>query len=397
MIFVNPDAGYNINIPNIALGYAAAYYPCRGVIDLNTKLSPQKRYLDFETGLLGISVQSRTLSETLKIKNEYQNKYPKSQIKSITSFIDIQCCYPFLELEENLKYEADFSDELPFPNYELFDSFEIFQKNWQKGTWHYAIMTSLGCPFSCIFCSSRNRKWRPRSPENCYQELKQAQERWHIRSFSILDDCFNFNKERVYEFCRRITPLNLKWSCANGLRADLFNEKTARLLHQSGCRHVSFGVESISPEVLENIKKGEKIEQIETAVKIAQKAGLNTAGFFILALPGSSYDSDLSGLFWALRKNITPHFSFYIPETEKQDSLFCGDNAKPRSTVYSPALQEKVYNLTASFKTQKRTAFNFPKIIITRLYIAIRYDTQYLPVHIISLLKHILDKFIRKV
>lgn len=396
MLLVNPRAGFNRDIPNIALGYAAAHYNNTRVIDLNTKPQPEKRYLSFETDLLGISVQSRTLTKAKKIAGEYKEKYPYAQVKSITGFIDIQCCYPFLELEDNLKCNQAFSDELPFPNYELFDSFEIFRQNWQKGKWHYTIMTSLGCPFSCIFCSSRNRKWRSRSPENCYQELKLAQERWKICSFSILDDCFNIDKERVYEFCRLIKPLNLKWFCANGFRADLFDEKMAKLLTESGCQHISFGVESINSKVLENIKKGEKIEQIESAVTLAKNSGLSIAGFFILGLPGSSYKEDLASLVWALRKNISPHFSFYIPEEQKEDSLFCGEGAQPRSNVYSPALQRKIYNLTRSFQNEGNAIFNFPKNIIDKFYIAMRYDTRNLPVHVINLLKHSMDKVVRK-
>ncbi len=66
MIFVNPYARVNRDVPNIGLAYAATYYQVK-VIDLNTRPKPYKRILEYETDVLGISVQSRTYSEAIKI------------------------------------------------------------------------------------------------------------------------------------------------------------------------------------------------------------------------------------------------------------------------------------------------------------------------------------------
>ena len=55
MLLINPNAGFNRNIPNIALGYAAAYYENVKVVDLNTMPAPPKRYLEDKADLVGIS------------------------------------------------------------------------------------------------------------------------------------------------------------------------------------------------------------------------------------------------------------------------------------------------------------------------------------------------------
>lgn len=363
MIFVNPNARVNRDIPNIGLAYAATYFKVR-VVDQNTKPYPKDRFLNYEADVLGISVQSRTYHEAERIAKVYEAQYSKAKVKSISGFLDVQCCYPYLDFEEKISYNKPFSNNYPFPNYELFDSFELFKKNWQKGNWPYAIMTSQGCPYQCIYCVSRNRKWRARSAQNCYEELRWAKEKWKIKSFQILDDCFNINKERVIELSRLVKPLDLKWSCANGLRADRLDENIARAMSQSGCHFVSFGIESIIPEVLETIRKGETKEEIEKAIVIAKKYFKGINGFFIIGLPGSSYEKDLASLKWAREKEINAHFSYYLPmdKAVQYDRLFYGEGAYPVSDEYPKELQEKIYKMTKYMRPD-----NFKKNLLKRL------------------------------
>ena len=347
MIFVNPDMKGNRNIPNIGLGLIATHFNTK-VIDFNTKPEPRNRYFNFEVDSLGLSIQSRSYTHAKEIEQEYKKRYPNSKIASVETPIDIQCCYPFIQLKERISFKDTFSDSLPFPNYELFDSFDVFLKNWKSDKWSYAIMTSLGCPFQCIYCKARNRKWFSRSAENSFEELKSAKEKWGIRSFEIIDDVFNLDKKRLLKFCELVKKLKLTWSCVNGLRADLFDEDIAKAMVEAGCKRVGFGVESIDEEVLKKIKKGETMEQIGNAVDIAKKHFEHVHTFFIIGLPGSSYEKDLAGFEWAINKGIASHFSYYIPFDKLfyVDKTFYGEIARPISDEYPKELQEKLYEMT---------------------------------------------------
>ncbi|MBU0672799.1 MAG: radical SAM protein [Candidatus Margulisbacteria bacterium] len=350
-LFINPEARVNQAIPNLGLAYAATSLGVK-VIDLNTLSSPPDRYLKVEAETLGISVQSRTLSEAKKIARKYKEKFPHATIKSVSGFLDVLCCYPYMDFDNRIHFAEPFSDEYPFPNYELFDSFPKFQKNWKSGKWQYVVMTSQGCPYQCIYCSSRNRKWLSRSAENSIEELRRAKERWGIKSFNIIDDCFNINKQRLLKFCELVKPLNLSWACANGLRADLFDEEIARAITEAGCKHISFGVESSDPDVLKQIKKGETIEHLETAIKTAKRYAQSVSGFFIIGLPGSSYEKDLFSLRWAERLGIIAHFSYYVPSDKvlEADQIFYGRDAEPVSDIYPKNMQKKVYRMTAGMR-----------------------------------------------
>jgi len=363
MLLINPDSRVNKDIPNIGLAYIATYLGAK-VIDLNTKNWPRKRFLAYKSDSVGISVQSRSYQDALRIARMYKRKYPQVKMRSVSGVLDVQCCYPYLKLADDMHIQGEFSDYLSIPDYELFDSFELFRTNWQKNIWRYAIMTSKGCPYQCLYCAARDSKWQARSAANCYQELKSARDRWGIKSFSIIDDCFNIDRERVMELCDLIKPLKLSWSCANGLRADRFDESLAKEMKDAGCDYVGFGIESTDPQVLNMIKKGEDMDTIALAVDTAKKYFDNVNGYFIIGLPGSSYARDLSSLRWAEGKHINAFFSYYLPfKALMEGSLFYGPGAKARSQEYPSRLQEKIYILTKSMRPKESNAWRLRSIL----------------------------------
>lgn len=351
MIFLDPRNAANPDVPNIGLAYAATHFQVP-VIDQHIMPLSTDRVLEVETDVLGISVRSVGLKEAIRLCDAYRQRYPNAAVKSVRSCLDVQCCYPFLEFEESIVHDCTFGDDLPLPDYDLFDSVKVLQPKWASGEWGYPIMTSHGCPFSCTYCAARKTGWRARSAAHCAEELREARRRWQVGSFLVIDDCFNANIQHVLEFCEAVAPLGLPWLCANGLRADRFNEELAVALQQSGCQAVAFGVESTDPAVLETIEKGESIEQIEAAAEIAGRHFSSVAGFFVIGLPGSSYQSDLASVRWALRHGVTGHFSYYVPmegETP-QDFPFYGPGSQPRSDAYPAHLQERIYHLTAHWR-----------------------------------------------
>jgi radical SAM superfamily enzyme YgiQ (UPF0313 family) len=348
MLLVNPDSGIYRSIPNVGLAQIATGLRAR-VVDLNARPEPALRYLDLADSEVRVSVRSNTERAAEVIRERYLEKHPGARVASVTNCVDVQCCYPAVSWTDDLSIQPAFGDDLPFPDYALFDSFELFRDRWASGEWPYFILTSLGCPFGCSFCASRRRKVRARSVENCREELRLARDRWGIRSFSVLDDCFNVSRERAVGFCDAVRPLGLPWSCGNGLRADIFDDEVARALATSGCQAVSFGAESMDDAVLERIQKGETSEQIDRAVTIANRYFPGRVNcFFILGLPGSTYEADLATVRWAVGKGISANFSYFVDHTmDLGADVFHGGHAAPRSKAYDPILQERLYRLTS--------------------------------------------------
>ncbi len=186
--------------------------------------------------------------------------------------------------EENL-------ESLAFPRFEPFYNVDPSQEP-------YHILTSRGCPHLCVFCcvhAISGRKWRFRSPENIIAELEQAVMRYGIKEFEVDDDNFTLNMDRAKEFCRQLSrmKLGLKWFCPNGIRADRLDSELALLMADTGCHSVALGIESGNQDVLKMVKKGERLEDIAKAVGYLKKAGIHTMGYFIIGLPGSTFETEI--------------------------------------------------------------------------------------------------------
>ena len=150
----------------------------------------------------------------------------------------------------------------------------------------YPILTSRGCAYNCTFCyHTLGRKYRTRSIDNVMDELEFAVKKYRINILEIIDDLFSVNKERLYEFCKRLKKFvnslswECKWECQ--LAVNTIDKEMLRTLKNSGCHAISYGFESYSQEVLKSMKKPITPEQIDNAIKLTIESGLSIQGNFI--------------------------------------------------------------------------------------------------------------------
>ncbi len=159
------------------------------------------------------------------------------------------------------------------------------------------------------------RKFRTRSGENIFAELRYAQEKYGSKEFKVLDDNFTLQMDRAKDICILFIgeKMDMKWRCPNGIRADRLDEELCTLMKQAGCYSMSIGVESGDPEVFDKIKKGEKLEDVENGIRLAQAAGIKVHGFFIIGLIGSTYEADKRSMEFAKRLGITASWGILVP------------------------------------------------------------------------------------
>lgn len=343
LVLIEPPSGININLPNLDVAFSATVLGA-AVIDLHACPWPAWRPSSANARRVAISRRSFNDEAAAKIREHLQRRRPDLDVLDLRGPVDVQCCYPFLHGPRTEGVEVQFGDDLPFPDYTLFDSFSLLRACWSSGLWAYPIMTSLGCPYGCAFCAARRRRWRPRSAAHTVGELELARKRWGIKSFEVIDDAFNVSRRRVLDICRRLAPLGLSWSCTNGLRADRFDDEVAAAMARSGCEHVGFGVESVDDDVLAGVGKGETFAQIERAVDVARRHLPRVSGFFIVGLPGSTRRSDLASVRWAERSGLDAVFSVHVPDPgASMGQVFYGATAEPRGLAYPARDQAEVY------------------------------------------------------
>ena len=158
----------------------------------------------------------------------------------------------------------------------------------------YIIMqTSRGCPWPCVFCDIpifSEGKWRSRSASHVVEELKQL-DREGYRSVFFVDDHFLLQPKRIQAMCDGITDnrLEIKWGAEGRVDSKCMDLFPA--MAKANIRTLMFGIESGSQKILDRLKKEQTLEQIETAVTAAKRAGIEIVhGFFLLGNPDETAD-----------------------------------------------------------------------------------------------------------
>ncbi|MBU1569646.1 MAG: B12-binding domain-containing radical SAM protein, partial [Proteobacteria bacterium] len=218
-------------------------------------------------------------------------------------------------------------DDLPFPVYEDFD-FTLYHGLPEVNEPCAALITSRGCPYRCIFCSSTvfwGKKWRMRSAENILEEMKYLNQKFGLRAFFFFDDTFIANKERVVKLCQMIIEDNfeIKWACCG--RVNQVDEEILCWMKKAGCYRIDYGVESGSPRILRNIKKGITVNDIKKAFKLSHQAEILPRAYLMMGNPGECEESVNETI--GLMKEIKPYNSadaqllWVLPNTELYESM----------------------------------------------------------------------------
>ncbi len=283
----------NLSIP--VIGLSITDVSCKWSMEFIDKVKAKRKDITIITGgpqvnIIGREIFEETHNIDYALKGESEG--------SILEFLD------FLEgnldkedvpgllyksnmtVEENTKGNIIDLDRLLFPDYSFLGIEEI------SG---YMLLTSRGCPYRCIFCArNTGTKWRTRLIDNVIDELINAKDSLNIKSFRIVDASFNLNEARVIEFCDKLTDNNIDipWM-VSGIRADRISDKSVEAMKNAGCEMLAMGIETIDPEVFENIKKGEELEDIINAIEICKNHKLEVGYYMILGLPGDNYERSI--------------------------------------------------------------------------------------------------------
>jgi len=148
-------------------------------------------------------------------------------------------------------------DDLPIPARELIDNEQyIYCMNKTGAIWGN-VQTKRGCPHKCIYCSYRyieGSTVRYRSPERIAEELDLMVNNLGLKNIFFVDGVLNLNYNHLKEICQEIInrKLDIKWGAnydPNKIFVDLLP-----LMKESGATHLDTGFESLSEEMLRNIK-----------------------------------------------------------------------------------------------------------------------------------------------
>lgn len=187
-----------------------------------------------------------------------------------------------------IHYDEENLEAFPLPYRGDFDH-AAYQKVWssQDGSKTTSLITTLGCPFNCDFCSRPvfGSLFRRRNLVKVFEEIEQIRSLGYD-SLWIADDNFTLDINYLKEFCRGMVGRKIEWSCLS--RVTGINDEITSMMKESGCKRVYLGLETGNQGTLKLMNKKATVEEGIYAVHLFHNAGIQAAAFFIVGYPGET-------------------------------------------------------------------------------------------------------------
>jgi anaerobic magnesium-protoporphyrin IX monomethyl ester cyclase len=184
-------------------------------------------------------------------------------------------------------------NELPLPSRHLLKN-ELYIAGTMNGDKVFtAMMTTRGCPFNCIFCSTKvfGKSSRRRTPKNVVEEIKECKEKYGTEHIYFMDETFTVNKQHCMEICDLLIKENLGVTLEVCTRANLIDEELVKKMAESGLARLIFGLESVDENIRKIMKKNVPLESYITANRLANKYGIETLNSCMIGMPGETKET----------------------------------------------------------------------------------------------------------
>lgn len=250
--------------------------------------------------------------------------------------------------------QIDNMDEIPFPDYRLVEMerylvpadkapyFRFDPRHEKYKGVLIDIKTSRGCTNSCSFCYRHMKGIRHHSPEYVLNHMKYLHDTFNADFFNISDELTISTAEWVEEFCRIKKEKNLDILFRiNSARVDLVNEEMLFKLKKTGMVAITFGIESGSQKMLDNMHKHTTVELNLKALKLCQKLGLQTTVALVIGLPKENVATVWETAKFLLR---CPHYATNkeYEFDDMNDLRIFTPIAFPRTLLYKQGLKMRV-------------------------------------------------------
>ncbi len=155
---------------------------------------------------------------------------------------------------------------------------------------YVSLYTGRGCKSRCTFClwpqTIGGHRYRTRGAEGVAREIALAKGYFpQVREFFFDDDTFTDDGPRAQAIAKLLGKIGVTWSC--NAKANVPYE-TLKVMRDNGLRLLLVGYESGNQKILNNIKKGVRIEFARRFTEDCHKLGITIHGTFIMGLPGET-------------------------------------------------------------------------------------------------------------
>ena len=189
-------------------------------------------------------------------------------------------------------------DDLPCPDWDLFDIkhlFRPFDGKIYKGSFY---SQSRGCPMSCTYCvdptiadvtGGNKGYFRFQPPETTYNHLSELKSKYGARWLKFSDDTFLLPKADHLEHLRDlIKPLGILFGCS--VMPNTIRENKVDLAKEMGCVAMSVGIESGDPDVRKKLMRHYNNEKLVNNLQMVINKEIRVSTFNIIGFPEENRD-----------------------------------------------------------------------------------------------------------
>ena len=172
---------------------------------------------------------------------------------------------------------------------------------------YVSLYTGRGCRSKCTFClwpqTIGGHRYRTRSPQSVADEIALGRRYFpQVKEFFFDDDTFTDDLPRAEAIAHLLAGLGVTWSC--NAKPNVPYE-SLKVLRDNGLRLLLVGYESGSQQILNNIRKGTRIDAARRFTEDCHRLGITIHGTFIVGLPGENRETLENTIRFA--REINPH------------------------------------------------------------------------------------------
>lgn len=377
-----------LHLPGLLFPHLAALTPPDWDVETAIEIIED---VPFDTGadLVAIAAMGHSVFRALEIAREFRRRgktvviggfmaslapwVVEGEVDAIV-FGDAERSWPRLltdfaagRLAREYRLEVPDLDGLPVPRYEILTGKRI--------GFMLPVQAGRGCPHRCSFCSIAGLyqgAYKRRRVDEVVRDIRRIRELGY-RGFYLVDDNLIGDRAYLEELLAAVAPLRMRWASQCSLelarQPDLLRRVAA-----SGCRILSFGLESLSQPGLDRLRKHwVRAADHEELLARVNRAGIMASAEFMLGLDGDTPDSLRELEEFVMRTRIAiPRFYILtpIPGTElfrefREEGRLLHENYELYTSthcVYRPAGLTPA-ELEAAYGRITRRVYSLPGIV----------------------------------
>jgi anaerobic magnesium-protoporphyrin IX monomethyl ester cyclase len=161
--------------------------------------------------------------------------------------------------------------------------------------------TQRGCLYRCSFCVVRDsHKLRCNSVQRVVDEMEMLQREYATSYIYFMDSLFMGDRDWLFETCDEIRRRQLTIRWGTDAHVHHVTPEVIRAMAAANCYELSVGIESGVQSLLNRVRKGTALRDVERAVRVIKdNSDIRVEGLFILGLPGERYEDSLETIRFA--------------------------------------------------------------------------------------------------